>query len=905
MSHVTVRVLLVEDDAVDRLACRRALAAQSDYVFEVADADTARAGLSHVHAEVPDLILLDYRLPDMDGLEFLAELAAEIGEPRVPVIMLTGAQDIAIAVDAMRRGASDYLVKDGERDYLKLLPTVIQRVLRDSQAHADRRAAEDQLRAAEAKYRSLIEQIPAITFTAALDVPGNLLYVSPQIQRLGFSPDEWLASPDGVLNRIHPEDQARVLEAFARSYESAEPLRCEYRVLARDGEPRWFLNEARVVHDAAGAPLCLQGVLIDISEDKQREAELEFHGSYLEILVAERTGQLEKQTEMLRSANANLVKEIDERWQAERALRASEARFRLLLESAGEGIYGLDTEGRCTFVNEAALAMLGYTREELLGHETHSLIHHTHADGSAYPAEACPIYDAFRTGQARRGLVELLWRKDGSSFPAEYSAQPVRKEGREAGRESGEIRGAVLVFRDVTEAQALRHRFSFQATHDALTGLVNRQEFERRLERVLIEIRGDGEEYALLYLDLDQFKVVNDTCGHTAGDQLLRQITAQLHERLRGRDTLARLGGDEFGVLLEHCPPDQALRIATELRDAVQDYRFVWEGKPFSVGASIGLVPLTTVSGGVSAVLAAADAACYAAKEQGRNRVHLYQPDDALLAQQHTQMQWVSRLTHALDAGRFLLYQQVIAPLGLHGQGRPHHEVLLRLLDEEGRVVEPMAFVPAAERYNLMPAIDRWVVREVIGRHAVQQRHAPVAERPIFAVNLSGSSLADERLAVFVCGLLAEHGVPANMLCFEISETAAVAYLSRAAQFIQTLKREGCLFALDNFGSGMTSFAYLKQLPVDFLKIDGSFIRTIAEDRVTRAMAEAINRVAHVMAIETVAECAESAPILALLQELGVDHAQGYILARPQPLPEAGGHAPDAGESAREAAGGL
>lgn len=448
MSHVTVRVLLVEDDAVDRLACRRALAAQPGYVFEVEEADTARAGLQRARAEAPDLILLDYRLPDMDGVEFLDELGADTGKIAVPVVMLTGAQDITIAVDAMRRGARDYLIKDSEGDYLKLLPTVIHRVLRESQAHADKRAAEEQLRAAEAKYRSLVEQIPAIAFTAALDVPGNLLYVSPQIERLGFSPEEWLANPDGVLNRIHPDDQARVHAAFARSYESGEPLRCEYRLLTRDGAPRWFLDEARVVHDAAGEPLCLQGVLIDITEDKQREAELEFHGSYLELLVAERTGQLEKQTEMLRSANANLVKEIDERWQAERALRQSEARFRMLLESAGEGIYGLDSEGRCTFVNEAALAMLGYARDELLGREMHSLIHPTHADGSAYPAETCPVYDAFHTGQACQGLVELHWRKDGSSFPAEYSARPLH----EAGQGTEHVSGAVVVFRDVTEA---------------------------------------------------------------------------------------------------------------------------------------------------------------------------------------------------------------------------------------------------------------------------------------------------------------------------------------------------------------------------------------------------------------------------------------------------------------------
>ena len=865
MNLTPLRLLLVEDDVVDRLACQRALRAETDYQFDIQEADTARVGLQQVRAEAPDLILLDYNLPDMHGVEFLAELAADTGEVDVPVIMLTGAQDIAIAVDAMRRGARDFLVKDGEGQYLKLLPMVIQRVLREARAVADKREA-------EAKYRSLIEQIPAIAYTAALDEPGRLLYVSPQIARLGYSPKEWCASPDGVLNRIHADDQARVLEAFARSYESAAPLRCEYRLWTRDGELRWFLDEAKVVLGADGEPLCLQGVLIDISLDKQRETELEYHRRHLEDLVGERTRQIEKQTELLRDANSNLVREVGER-------REAENRFRLLLDSAGEGIYGLDTEGRCIFVNEAALAMLGYNREDLLGHATHERIHHSHADGSAYPVSACSIYDAFRKGQPCSGLVEVLWRKDGSSFPAEYCAQPMR--------EGGRIAGAVFVFRDVTEAQALAHRLSFQATHDALTGLVNRQEFERRLERVLSESRAEGEEFALLYLDLDQFKVVNDTCGHTAGDQLLRQVTAQLHERLRARDTLARLGGDEFGVLLEHCPLDQALRIATELRDAAQDFRFVWEGKPFSVGVSIGLVPLSSVVGSVAAALSAADSACYAAKEQGRNRVHLYQPDDALLATQRTQMQWVSRLTHALDTDRFRLYQQAISPLGGHGKGRPHVEILLRLVDESGRVVEPMSFVPAAERYNLMPAIDRWVVREVISRHAAQHRHAPLAQRPLFAINLSGSSLSDERLAEFVTSLLAEHQVPADIICFEITETAAIANMTRALHLITTLRRAGCRFSLDDFGSGMSSFAYLKQLPVDFLKIDGSFIRTMAEDRVTRAMAEAINRVAHVMAIETVAECAETEPILALLQELGVDHAQGYALARPQPMPEA------------------
>ncbi len=862
------RILLVEDDAVDRMACRRAL---EETLFALEEADTAAAGLQLVREDVPDLVMLDYHLPDMDGMEFLSRITTE--NPEIPVIMLTGAQDIAIAVEAMRFGARDYLIKDAERDYLKVLPTVIRRVLRENQAHEERREAEAKLRAAEARYRSLVEQIPATAYTAALDAPGNLSYVSPQIERFGFSQEEWLASPEGILNRIHPDDKANVLEAFARCYETGEPLRCEYRLLAGNGEERWVLDEARIVRNAEHEPLFLQGVLIDITEDKLREKELEYHRRHLEQLVRERTAQIEKQSELLRDANSNLVRGIEERMAVQAQLQKSEARFRLLLESAGEGIYGLDNEGRCTFANDAALAILGYSLEELVGQQMHNLIHHSYGDGTPYPEEACPICDVFRNSEGGR-QVDLFWRKDGSSFSAEYTVHPMQEEGK--------VIGAVSIFRDVTEKQAIANRLAFQATHDALTGLVNRQEFERRLERVMIEQLGGNGEHVLLYLDLDQFKVVNDTCGHIAGDQLLRQISLQLQERIRSRDTLARLGGDEFGVLLEHCHVEQALRIASDLRDAVQDYRFSWEGMIFSIGVSIGLAPLSDTSGTVAAALSAADSACYAAKEQGRNRVHRHNPDDTLLTLHRSQLKWVPFLTEAIDEDRFRLYQQAILPM--HGESRPHFEILLRLLDEHDSLIEPMAFFPAAERYNLMPAIDRWVLREVIARHATQHRHEPVSSRPIFSVNISGSTLCDEGMTDFVRALLDENGVPPNMLCFEIKEAAAIANLEQAARFISVLKEKGCLFALDDFGSSISSFGYIKRLPVDFLKLDGSFVRAIAEDRLMRAMAEAINRAAHVMAIETVAECAENEPIVALLLELGIDHAQGYALGRPKPL---------------------
>jgi len=636
ITKTTVRVLLVEDDAVDRLACRRALAQHPEYDFHISEAETGRQGLQLLLEQSPDLVLLDYRLPDQDGLEFLAELKHEGGKPVVPVLMITGAEHVGVAVEAMKRGARDYLVKDSGREYLNLLPAVVERALREQRLHAEKHAA-------EAKYRVLVEQIPAIAYIAALDVPGHVLYISPRIRALGYSPEEWLA--EGLLEHVHVEDRARLVDALVRSCSDWKPLRCEYRLLMRNGEMRWFLDEATVVRDAPGARLFLQGILVDITEEKHREEELEYHRRRLEELVAQRTAQLEKQTDVLRSANTNLTREIDDRRRVERALRTSEARFRLLLESAGDGIYGVDAEGRCTFVNDTAVQILGIDREDLLGQAIHERIHHSRADGSPHAAEACRICAAFRTGISQRGLVETLWRKDGSAFVAEYSSYPLR--------ESERIVGAVVVFRDVTEAHNAATQLAHQASHDALTELVNRQEFERRLERVLGDVNCNDGPHALCYLDLDQFKAVNDHCGHAAGDELLRQISALLQEKMRTRDTLARLGGDEFAILLEHCPVDQALRVAHNLLACVREFRFMWEDRTFVIGVSIGVVKLTAATGTLEAALRAADAACYAAKRSGRDRVHLYQATDMEPDAHGGQLHQVPQLVRAFDKDRF------------------------------------------------------------------------------------------------------------------------------------------------------------------------------------------------------------------------------------------------------------
>jgi diguanylate cyclase (GGDEF)-like protein len=423
---------------------------------------------------------------------------------------------------------------------------------------------------------------------------------------------------------------------------------------------------------------------------------------------------------------------------------------------------------------------------------------------------------------------------------------------------------------------------SHQAAHDALTGLINRREFESRLEIALQNAQIEKLQHTILYLDLDQFKVINDTCGHVAGDQLLRQLTTLLQGSLRQSDTLARLGGDEFGVLLECCSLEPAVRIAETLRQTVNDFHFVWQDKTFPIGVSIGLVNFGDDGLTLGDVLSIADAACYVAKDKGRNRIHVYSPGDNELAQRNSEMDWIGRIRKALDENRFVLYAQKIIPLSGDGNEGEHHELLIRMLDEAGKLIPPMAFIPAAERYNLMPTLDRWVIKTAFA----QYKGAGTGKAPprSCAINLSGASIGDDNLLAFIKEQFDTFQIPPGVICFEVTETSAIANLGKAAVLIRDLKAMGCRFALDDFGSGMSSFAYLKHLPVDFLKIDGSFVKDMVDDRIDHAMVEAINRIGHVMGIQTIAEFVENDAILAELRKIGVDFAQGYGIGRPQPL---------------------
>jgi diguanylate cyclase (GGDEF)-like protein len=464
----------------------------------------------------------------------------------------------------------------------------------------------------------------------------------------------------------------------------------------------------------------------------------------------------------------------------------------------------------------------------------------------------------------------VLLNRLGQEIAIQDSAAPIRDR-------TGAVVGAVVVFRDVTKERRLKRALSYQASHDALTGLINRREFDNRLSDALRSAQQDQGPHALLYVDLDQFKVVNDTCGHSAGDRLLRDVTGLLQAHVRAADTIARLGGDEFGILVHGCTAEQGAKIADNIRQAIRDYRFSWEENTTGIGASIGVVEITRDSESAANLMSAADIACYAAKDSGRNRVHLYDSNE--VSGRHREMYWVSRVTRAVDEGRLELYCQQIAPTSSASPPLPgFYELLVRLRDDGGELVLPGEFIPAAERYNMVAAIDRWVVQRAV---KALKEHACGDEPPfLFALNLSGMSLSDRSFLDYVLTLIEDPRI-AHGLCFEITETAVITSMADAVYFMRELKKRGCRFALDDFGSGLSSFHYLKNLPVDFLKIDGQFIGSVTTDAVDRSMVEAISHVGRTLGIATIAEKVESAEVFAELKRLRVEFAQGYYIARP------------------------
>lgn len=564
---------------------------------------------------------------------------------------------------------------------------------------------------------------------------------------------------------------------------------------------------------------------------------------------------------------------LAQRQRAELALDAEREQARITLAAIGDAVVTTDLQGQVLYLNAAAEALVGMPAQEATGRPLAQVLQLN--DGTGALGAEHLVERVLRGGPTHRdGFTPTVVRPDQSAVPVKLMGSPIEHQGRP--------KGAVLVLHDVTREQHYVEQLSWQASHDALTGLVNRREFEHRLEVLLSQPRAVGREGALLFVDLDQFKLINDTCGHQAGDEMLREVCRMLQSHLREGDTLARLGGDEFGILLKDCPPAPSARIAEQLRQAGHELRVLWEGRQLSTGLSIGMVQLIPALSTIQEAMRVADMACYRAKEGGRNQVFVYQTEDIEMSRREGDMDWVRRLRLALEHHRFRLHAQTITALQGDGAGL-HLEVLLRLAEDGTELIAPGCFIPAAEHYGMMPAIDRWVVRHTL---ATLAQHQAAGGRAVHtcAINLSGTSLGDESLLRYIHTEIEQSGVDPHLLCFEITETSAISHLPSAVRLMKDLQQLGCRFALDDFGVGMSSFTYLKHLPVDYLKIDGSFVRDLLEDPTNRAMVEMINHIGHVMGKETIAEFAESMEIVDALRAIGVDHAQGYALSRPVPL---------------------
>ena len=659
---------------------------------------------------------------------------------------------------------------------------------------------------------------------------GASVWSEEQYRIFGWQPLEVAASGDLFASHLHPNDRERVLATISESVEKGTPYRSDYRIVRRDGTERWIESQGHVIHDDQGRPTGLSGTVLDITERKR----------------------------------------------VERLLMEEKERVQVTLRSIGDAVIATNAEGRVEYLNPVAEQMTGYTlaeaKDRLLKDVFH-IVNEETRERVEDPVARC-LFEGKVIGLANH---TVLMSRSGPEYAIQDSAAPIQDA-------SGEILGVVLVFSDVTEARRLSRQISYQACHDTLTGLINRHEFERRLRRVLDTASNAATDNAFCYLDLDRFKLVNDMCGHLAGDELLRQVGHLLEENVRYRDSVARLGGDEFGLLMEHCSLNEALQVAGKLVKVIADHSFLWEDKRFDIGVSIGLVAVNESSPDINRLLSAADTACYMAKEQGRNRVHIYQEDDEEATRRRGEMQWAVRLPRALEEGRFRLYFQPMAPIVSGREEGAHYEVLLRL--EDGQIVLPKAFLPAAERYNLSSKLDRWVVATAF--RWIVDHPAHLQRLHLCAINLSGHSLNEDGFQAFVQRQFADFPIPPSKICFEITETVAIANFSRAADFMNALKAKGCRFALDDFGSGLSSFAYLKNLPVDFLKIDGIFVKDIVDDPLDFAMVKSINEIGHVMGKKTIAEFVENAAILEKLRQIGVDYAQGYGIERPRPIEEFG-----------------
>ena len=661
---------------------------------------------------------------------------------------------------------------------------------------------------------------------------GELIWDARMYQLFGDT-SGGRASPASLWERrVHPEDLPGLREAMTQATHGDRLLDRDYRIVLEDGEIRHLRGTARAMREGSGPPTRLIGANWDITELRDLAADLAEDRSLLSVT----------------------------------------------LESIGDAVITTNARGQITWLNPVAERLTGWTSLEAIGRMLTQVFHVV--DEQTREPLADPVRSCLEQGRrVADSASTLLLSRGGDEFGIQDSIAPIR-------RDDGTVLGTVLVFHDVSEQRRLTGEMSWRATHDALTGLVNRAEFEARMGRLLQTAQESGGEHALMYIDLDQFKLVNDACGHAVGDLLLQQMARMLTDSVRTRDTVSRLGGDEFAILMERCTVEQAQRVAQKLCDRMDDFRFVHEERRFRIGMSIGLVPVDRRWQTTAAIQQAADTSCYAAKEAGRNRVHTWFDTDVAMRERQFEMQWVTRIENALDEDGFVLYAQRLTPL----KGAPdpargvHAEVLLRMRQADGPLVAPGAFLPAAERFHLASRIDRWVLRTVVAWMAALEDASRIE---LLSVNLSGQSVGDRTFHRWALDLLAKAGPRlCGALCLEITETAAVTNIADAAVFIDQVRACGVKVALDDFGAGAASFGYLKTLRVDTLKIDGQFVRDLVEDPLDEVAVRCFADVAKVMGLTTVAEFVDKPAVLERLLAMEVDFAQGYLLHEPAPIGE-------------------
>jgi len=824
---VEKRIIIVDDD-VDFTTSLQELLVSNNYNVAIAyDIFTAKKLAIEFN---PQIALLDIRLGDDSGINLLRVFIEQF--PNILCTMLTAYANTDTAIECLRLGAYDYLRKPIQPN---VLFSVINRSLEKTQLLRDKERTENALQESEKKYRTLVQSSPYCIHQ--MDLAGLITSMNETgLIMLGInSEDEIIHRP--VFSFFSKEDRDWVGELFT---EAKKGIFSEFEYTGKDGN--FYLSSFVPITDTDGQITNIMGITQDITERKQSEEKLN---------------------------------------KTSTALNESQKKFQDLVTNIPGAVY------RCKGDANWTMEYISPTIKEISGYSEHNFINNKKMTFTSiiHPDDQKMVEETIMAGIENHEPYVINYRIIHKNKEVRW----VYEKGQALYGSEGNVvylDGAIF---DNTESHELSEQLSYQASHDTLTGLVNRREFEKRLNRILSTSRKDKSEHALLYLDLDQFKLVNDTCGHIAGDELLHQVGILLKNEVRKRDTIARLGGDEFGVLMEHCSLKQAKRVAEKLRKSIDEYRFLWEEKHFNIGVSIGLVIIDKTTGDVTDILKKADAACYAAKEQGRNRIHLYQADDEQLTKQHGEMQWVSHINYALEEDKFsIVFQKIISLQKDYDPTKNKFYELLIRMNLNGEIITPDKFLSAAERYGLAPKIDRWMIHSAFDFFVKHQSILDSISK--ISINLSGHSLSDDEFLQFVFHSFDETGMPSNKVCFEITETAAIANLAKANIFIEKLKAIDCMFALDDFGSGLSSFAYLKTLSVDFLKIDGFFVKDINDDPIDYAMVKSINEIGQEMGIKTIAEFVESKQILEKLKYLGVDYAQGFYLGKPEPLFEITGY---------------